>query len=219
MKNKNIVQKKEGKFVLHWAVLATRPLTTPCGNTNEPEVVEVHRVSMTAWCYCIRIPNILLQGLHHLDSNSEQFGSKESIKEETLVRLRTLSSSSCYLIEIVNKTGARSMIQQQHSTEHKDVNENGPEGPIESEIKELLLQLITQTKEQQDEMKHLRLALKQGLEQQKSIVREFEEDIAALSMKSQEKKKLEAQASTSIPQHCANLSHQAVNQVPMSWQA
>jgi hypothetical protein len=35
------------------------------------------------------------------------------------------------------------------------------------------LQLIAQTKEQQDEMKHPRLALKQGLEQQESIVREL----------------------------------------------
>ncbi len=50
------------------------------------------------------------------------------------------------------------MIQQQHPTVHKNVNESLPEGPIEPEIKELfffLLQLIAQTKEQQDEMKHL----------------------------------------------------------------
>jgi hypothetical protein len=153
--------------------LATRDLTTPSGDTQEPEVVEEHRVSMTARCYSIRIPNSRLQELHHLDSNSEQFGSKESIKEETPVGLRT-----------------RSMIQQQHPTAHKDVNENGPEGPIEPEIKELLLQLIAQNKEQQDEMKHLRLALKQGLEQQESIVRELKEDIAVFSMKSQEKKQL-----------------------------
>ncbi len=141
--------------------LATRDLTTPFGDTHEPEVVEGHRVlSMTARCYSITIPNSRLQELHHLDSNSEQFGSKESIKEETPVGLRT-----------------RSRIQQQHPTAHKDVNENGPEGPIEPEIKELLLQLIAQTKEQQDEMKHLRLAFKQGLEQQESIVRELKEDI------------------------------------------
>ncbi len=57
------------------------------------------------------------------------------------------------------------MIQQQHLTEHQVVNENGPEGQIEPEIKELLLLLIAQTKEQQDEMKHLCLALKHGLEQ------------------------------------------------------
>ena len=160
--------------------LATRDLTTPSGDTQEPEVVEEHRVSMTARCYSIRIPNSRLQELHHLDSNSEQFGSKESIKEETPVGLRT-----------------RSMIQQQHPTAHKDVNENGPEGPIEPEIKELLLQLIAQNKEQQDEMKHLRLALKQGLEHQESIVRELKEDIAALSMKSQEKKQLDVQESIS----------------------
>ena len=160
--------------------LATRDLTTPSGDTQEPEVVEEHRVSMTARCYSIRIPNSRLQELHHLDSNSEQFGSKESIKEETPVGLRT-----------------RSMIQQQHPTAHKDVNENGPEGPIEPEIKDLLLQLIAQNKEQQDEMKHLCLALKQGLEHQESIVRELKEDIAALSMKSQEKKQLKVQASIS----------------------
>jgi hypothetical protein len=71
------------------------------------------------------------------------------------------------------------MIQQQHPTAHKDVNENGLEGPTQPEIKEFLLQLIAQTKQQQDEMKHLRLALKQGLEQQESIVSELKEDIAA----------------------------------------
>ena len=132
--------------------LATLDLTTPSGDTHEPEAGERHWVSMTALYYFMRIPNSQLQELHHLDSNS---GSKESIKEETPVGLLT-----------------RSRIQQQHPTEHKDVNENGPEGPTESEIKEVLLQLIAQTKEQPDEMKHLRLALKQGLEQQESIVRE-----------------------------------------------
>ena len=43
--------------------------------------------------------------------------------------------------------------------------------PIESEIKELLLQLISQAKEQKLEMKELLLALKKGLEKQESIVR------------------------------------------------
>ncbi len=68
--------------------LATRDLTTPSGDTHEPGVVEGHIVSMTARCYSIRIPNGLsVQELHHLYSNSEQFGSKESIKEETPVGL------------------------------------------------------------------------------------------------------------------------------------
>jgi hypothetical protein len=67
--------------------LATRDLTTRPGDIQEPKVVEGHIVSMTALWYSIRIPKSLLQELHHLDSNSEPFGSKESIKEETPVGL------------------------------------------------------------------------------------------------------------------------------------
>ena len=46
-----------------------------------------------------------------------------------------------------------------------------PEIPTESEVKDLLLKLITQTKEQQNEINALRLALKNGLEQLETVLR------------------------------------------------
>ena len=59
------------------SVLMDKPynfnMTTPSGDTHEPEVVERHGVSMTARCYSIRIPNSRLQELHHLGSISEPF--------------------------------------------------------------------------------------------------------------------------------------------------
>ncbi len=76
--NRNTVQKKEGEMGVRLG-LATRDLT-PSGDTHEPEVVEGHRVSMTAGCYSIRIPNSLLQELKHLDSNSEQFRIRSLIQ-------------------------------------------------------------------------------------------------------------------------------------------
>ncbi len=55
-----------------------------------------------------------------------------------------------------------------------------PEIPTKSEIKYLLLKLSTQTKEQQNEINALRLALKNGLEQLETVLREFKGDIAEL---------------------------------------
>ena len=109
------------------------------------------------------------------DSHSVELESKESTKEGTPVGLRT-----------------RSRVQQQQTVSN-NFNEEGSDKPIESEIKELLLQLISQAKEQQLEMKELRQVLTKGLEQQESIVHGLKEDITALhkQIQSQEEKKIE----------------------------
>ena len=58
---------------------------------------------------------------------------------------------------------------------------NDPEIPTESEIKDLLLKLITQTKEQQNDINTLRSALKNGLEQLlETVLRQFKGDIEEL---------------------------------------
>jgi preprotein translocase subunit SecD len=122
------------------------------------------------------------------DSVSEELESRESSKEGTPFGLRT-----------------RSRIQQQ--TLSNNSNEEGSDKPIESKIKELLLQLISQAKEQKLEMKELRLALKKGLEQQESIVHDLKEDIAMLHkrIQSQEEKKIEVQLPISDHQPLVNL--------------
>ena len=132
-----------------------RDSVTPSVDTSEPEVVERHRVSITAWSSI----NLQLKETSYQDPDST-IESKGSHKEDTAVGLRTPSR----------------MKQQTSSATHED----GPEIRTGSEIKNLLLQLITQNKEQQSEMNALRLALKNGLEQQESVVRELQGDIAAL---------------------------------------
>ncbi len=59
---------------------------------------------------------------------------------------------------------------------------NDPEIPTESEIKDLLLKSIAQTnlKDQQNEINALRLALKNGLDQLETVLREFKGDIAEM---------------------------------------
>jgi hypothetical protein len=122
------------------------------------------------------------------DSVSEELESRESSKEDTPVGLQT-----------------RSRIQQQ--TLSNNFNEEGSDTPIESEIKELLLQLISQAKEQKLEMKELHLALKKGLEQQESIVQGLKEDITMLHkrIQSQEETKIEVQLPISDHQPLVNL--------------
>ena len=149
---------------LNLATLA-RDSAKPSGDTTEPEVVErKYRMSLTAGC-SINQPSgrIQLQETSHPDSDSE-FESKGSAEEDTPVGLRT-----------------RSRMQQQTSSE-TNPNDDGPERQSESEIKNILLQLIAQTKEQQSEMNSLRLALTNGLEQLESVVFELKGDIAELQM-------------------------------------
>jgi hypothetical protein len=143
-----------------------RDSAKPSGDTSEPEVVERrHRVSMTAWC-TIRQPSdqTQLQETSHQDSDSK-IESKGSAMEDTPVGLRT-----------------RSRMQQQTSSETNTNEDHGSERQSESEIKDLLLHLIAQTKEQQSEMNALRLALTNRLERLESVVREFKGDIAELQM-------------------------------------
>ena len=149
---------------LNLATLA-RDSAKPSGDTSEPEVVEKHRVSLTVGC-SINQPSgpIHLQETSHPDSDPES-ESKGSAEEDTPVGLRT-----------------RSRMQQQTSSETKPNEDHGSERQSESEIKVLLLQLIAQTKEQQSEMTALRLALKNGLEQLGTVVRELKGDIAQLQM-------------------------------------
>ena len=145
-----------------------RDSAIPSGDTSEPEVVDRHRVSMTARCF-IKLPTgpTRLQESNHLDSDSK-IESKGSTKEDTPVGLRTRSRKP----------------QQMHSTASKDPNEDGPERQTEPGIKleELLLQMISKAKEQQNEMNVLRLTLRNGLQQHESVVSELREDIAELRM-------------------------------------
>ncbi len=58
---------------------------------------------------------------------------------------------------------------------------NDPEIPTESEIKDLLLKLITQTKEQQNDINTLRSALNNGLEQLlETVLRQFKGEMEEL---------------------------------------
>jgi hypothetical protein len=121
----------------------------------------------------------VLIGLQESDrsaSDSEP-ESKVPTKEDTPVGLRTRSRT------------------QQQPTVCNSLNEEGSDKPIEPEIKELLLQLISQAKEHKLEMKELRLAFEKGLEQQESIVLALKGDIAALheQIKSQKEEKIEVQ--------------------------
>jgi signal transduction histidine kinase len=61
-----------------------------------------------------------------------------------------------------------------HSTASKDPNEDGPERQTEPGI----MQMISKAKEQQNEMKALRLTLRNGLQQHESVVSELREDMA-----------------------------------------
>ena len=144
-----------------------RDSAKPSGDTSEPEGVEKHRVYLTVGC-SINQPSgpIQLQEMSHQDSDST-IESKGSAMEDTPVGLRT-----------------RSRMQQQTSSETNPNEDHGhqAERQSESEIKDLLLQLIAQTKEQQSEMNALRLSLTNGLERLESVVREFKGDIAELQM-------------------------------------
>ena len=158
----------------------TRDSATPSGESSEPEVVErKHRVSFTAWCSIKQSSGpIQLQEMSHQDSDPK-IESNGSAKEDTPVGLRT-----------------RSRMQQETSSA-TNPDEDGPERQTESEIKDLILKLITQAKEQRSEINAMRAALKNGLEQQESLVRELKGEIAELRMQNE---KIQVQRPISDPQ-------------------
>lgn len=166
---------------LNLATLA-RDSETPSGDTSGPVVVERrHRVSLSSWCSIKQSSGLIqLQETSHQDSDSK-IESNGSAKEDTPVGLRT-----------------RSRMQQQTPSATYP-NEDGPERQTESEIKDLLLQLIAQTKEQQSEVNGLRLALKNGLEQLETVVCELKGDIAELQIHLQTNGKANAPISEPQP--------------------
>ena len=157
-----------------------RDSATPSGDSSEPEVMErKHRVSLTAWCSIKQSSGpIQLQEMSHQDSDPK-IESNGSAKEDTPVGLRT-----------------RSRMQQETSSA-TNPDEDGPERQTESEIKDLILKLITQAKEQRSEINAMRAALKNGLEQQESLVRELKGEIAELRMQNE---KIQVQRPISDPQ-------------------
>jgi hypothetical protein len=86
---------------------------------------------------------------------------------------------------------------QQETSSAMNPDEDGPERQTESEIKDLILKLITQAKEQRSEINAMRAALKNGLEQQESLVRELKGEIAELRMQNE---KIQVQRPISDPQ-------------------
>ena len=98
------------------------------------------------------------------DNTQIQFNyKKQALSASQSARLQPSAKGVCSCVQIASLS----------RTESDD-----PEIPTESEIKDLLLKLITQTKEQQNEIEALRLALKNGLEQLEIVLREFKGDIA-----------------------------------------
>ena len=165
----------------------TRDSDTPSGDASKAEVVSRYRVSRSVMAPLIRQSSaslrIGLQESDPSDSHSVELESKESTKEGTPVGLRT-----------------RSRVQQQQTVSN-NFNEEGSDKPIEPEIKELLLQLISQAKEQQLEMKELRQAFTKGLEQQESIVHGLKEDITALHMQIQSQEEEQIDVYLPISEH------------------
>ena len=100
----------------------------------------------------------------HQDSDSNiEFSTVRVCITDQSARLQPSAKGVCSCVQIASLS----------QTESSD-----PEIPTESEVKDLLLKLITQTKEQQNEINALRLTLKNGLEQLEIVLREFKGDIA-----------------------------------------
>ena len=154
---------------LNLATLA-RDSASPSGDTSGQEVVEtIHQDSDS---------NIEFSTVRVCctDQSARQYSDPIQLQETSTVRV-CITDQSARLQPSAKGVCSCVQIASLSQTESSD-----PEIPTESEVKDLLLKLITQTKEQQSEMTALRLALKNGLEQLGTVVREFKGDIAQLQM-------------------------------------
>jgi hypothetical protein len=152
---------------LNLATLA-RDSAKPSGDTSEPEMVETsHRdsdseiESSTVRVCCT-------------DQSARQYSDTIQLQETSTARVCCTDQSArlqpsakgvCSCVQIASPSRTKS---------------NDPEIPTESEIKDLLLKSIAQTKDQQNEINALRLALKNGLDQLETVLREFKGDIAEM---------------------------------------
>ena len=154
---------------LNLATLA-RDSASPSGDTSGQEVVETSHQDSDS--------NIEFSTVRVCctDQSARQYSDPIQLQETSTVRV-CITDQSARLQPSAKGVCSCVQIASLSQTESSD-----PEIPTESEVKDLLLKLITQTKEQQSEMTALRLALKNGLEQLGTVVREFKGDIAQLQM-------------------------------------
>ncbi len=138
------------------------------GDTSDPEMVETSHhdsdskiESSTARVCCT-------------DQSARQYSDPIQLQETSTARV-------CYTDQSARlQTSAKRVCSGVQMASLSRTESNDPEIPTESEIQDLLLKLITQTKEQQNEINALRSALKNGLEQLETVLRESKGDIAEL---------------------------------------